>query len=313
MLQRPSSLFMRSVQTRSARCAATWSFVALASLIASPSALASASYTGGVYTENFNSLPTDPPNNASLQGTTTGKYANGWADDSTTIAATQISLPGWYLYYPTETTTEGGTNNHQRFREGNGQNTGSFWGFGSSSSDSEKALGDVGSTTTAPNGENFYIGFRLTNNTANTITEFKVTYDGEQWRDGQATTGETLSFAYSTTATTADWNTTATFVSVNSLDFTAPVPAGTSSSGTGVDGNTAGKVADISATISGVSIAPGQEVWLRWADAQLESNADDGLAIDNLRFQATPEPTGAGLLLLGGFGVLTQRRRRKRH
>src|SRR5438046_2850742 len=95
------------------------------------SALGAISYstTGSTYSENFNSLPTDPPVNASLQGTGTGKYTNGWQDDTTTVAGDHISIPGVYLYYPTTTATEGGTNQHQRFREGNGQNTGSFWGF----------------------------------------------------------------------------------------------------------------------------------------------------------------------------------------
>jgi hypothetical protein len=261
------------------------------------------------YSQDFNSLPTDPTNNASLQPT---PYTNGWQDDSTTVAGNHIGVPGWYLYHPLGSGSELGTNAHQRFREGNGQNTGSFWGFSTNNpTDSDKALGSIGSTTTAADNTNMYMGVRLTNTTADTLGEFTLTYDGEEYRDGQLATPETLSFAYSTSATTADWNTTATFTSVPALNFTSPVFAGTGSSGTLVDGNTAGKVAGITATVSGISWAPGTDIWLRWADPQAPSAADDGLAIDNVNFVASiPEPASLALLGIAATSLLTARRRR---
>ena len=67
-----------------------------------------------LYSENFDSLPIDPPSNANLQGTGTGLYTSGWADDTTTVAGTRISVPGWYLYHPLGPLTEGGANGHQR-------------------------------------------------------------------------------------------------------------------------------------------------------------------------------------------------------
>jgi hypothetical protein len=45
-------------------------------------------------------------------------------------------------------------------------------------------MGDVGSTTTATNGDNFYIALRLTNNTGVTLGSFTLTYDGKEYRDG---------------------------------------------------------------------------------------------------------------------------------
>ena len=261
------------------------------------------------YNQDFNGLPTDPTNNASLQPT---PYTNGWQDDSTTVAGNHIGIPGWYLFHPLGTGSELGTNGKQRFREGNGQNTGSFWGFSTNNpTDSDKALGSIGSTTTAGDNVNMYMGLRLTNTTAEPLTEFTLTYDGEEYRDGQSASPETLSFAYSTSATTADWNTTATFTSVAALNFTSPVFAGTGSSGTLVDGNTAGKVAGITSTVSGILWAPGTDIWLRWADPQAPSAADDGLGIDNVSFTATPEP---GSLTLAGVAAtsLLMRRRRAR-
>ena len=77
-----------------------------------------------------------------------------------------------------------------------------------------------------------------------------------------------------------------TYTAVPALSFTSPVFSDTGSSGTAVDGNTAGRSADITASIFGINWLPGQDLWLRWADPQLASAADDGLAIDNVRFVA---------------------------
>jgi len=259
------------------------------------------------YSQDFNGLPTDPTNNASLQPT---PYANGWQDDSSTVAGNHIGIPGWYLFHPLGTGSELGTNSKQRFREGSGQNTGAFWGFSTNNpTDADKALGSIGATTIAGDNINMYMAVRLTNNTPDTLTEFTLTYDGEEYRDGQSASPETLSFGFSTTATTADWNTTATFNPVAALNFTSPVFAGTGSSGTNVDGNTAGKVAGITATVIGMNWAPGTDIWLRWADPQAPSAADDGLAIDNVNFTASvPEPASLALLAIAAVPLLARRR-----
>lgn len=251
------------------------------------------SYTtpGATYIENFDSLPTDAPNNANIQTV----YIDGWVDDSATVANTNVSLPGWYLYHPlapiTGTPPENGSNDHQRLRFGSGANTGSFWAFGSNGADPEKALGCIGSNTVADPNTNMYIALRLVNKTGVTLGSFTVTYNGEQWRDGASPTGETLSFAYSLTALPADWNTTATFTEVPALNFTSPSASLTGTSGNAVAGNTTGLIQDISATISNISWAPNIELWLRWADPQLPSLADDGLAIDNFNFTAAAAVT----------------------
>jgi len=271
---------------------------------------------GSTYSEWFNKLPSDQNDNSNIEDV----YPVGWQDDVpdySTTPAGEVSVNGWHLYYPILTTSEGGFNDHQRFRMGTGQNTGSFWGFANSSDLGEKALGSIGSTTTAANGAFFYMGLQLVNNTGQTLNSFTVTYDGEQWRDGQATTGETLSFSYSLDATDADWftqpgTTPLNFTDVAALNFTAPTTAGTNSSGTAIDGNAAAnRVDNITATITDITWAPGQELWLRWGDPQLASAADDGLAIDDVAFVATvPEPTGLASLALGAIGLAARRRSR---
>jgi hypothetical protein len=51
------------------------------------------------------------------------------------------------------------------------------------------------------------------------------------------------------------------------------------------------------------------KLWLPRGDSQLPGAADDGLAIDNVRFSAIPEPSTFVLLALGVVGLLAIRRR----
>lgn len=275
----------------------------------SQQALGSQSYStaGSTYSQSFDSLPNTPAN-VSL-----GNSPVGWIDDTTTPGASQFSILGWYLYHPTSQ-TEGGANGHQRVRIGAGTaTTGAFMSFGASGS-TERALGDIGSNTLTPTppaaGTDIYIGLRLHNDTGVVLTDFTLTYDGEQWRDGGAATpvAQTMSFGWSTTATAiSDPNTS--FTSVTALNFVSPVFANTGS-GAAVDGNAAGKVAGITATISGMDWEPGTDLWLRWDDPNDVGN-DHGLAIDNVSFSAisVPEPSTLALLGFGMAGLLVFRRR----
>jgi hypothetical protein len=289
------------------RSFSSWFFCALATISAtclpqfSPAQI---SYTtpGANYSQDFNSLPTTPEN-VSIQTTIP------WTDNSTS-SGTQTSLPGWYLWHPI-IQTEGGINSHQRIRIGAGtSNTGSFWDFGTSST-TDRALGSVGSNTMANESDTanpMVIGLRLSNNTGFTLTEFTVTYDGEQWRNGGSGTANQLTFAYGIGATTADW-TNASFIAVAGLNFTAPVVSATAAA---VDGNAAGKVSGITATVSGISWAPGTDLWLRWSDVN-NLGADDGLAIDNVNFSATqvPEPSVFSLLGLSAAALAFLRRKQR--
>lgn len=226
-----------------------------------------------LFTENFDTLPFSPTN-TSLQGT------GGWIDDTVSPVG-NFSIPGFYLWHPTASATEGGANLRQRVRAGSGNSSiGAFYSFGVNGS-TERALGMLNSAALTPNGADAYIALRLTNNTGVTLNSFSLSYNGEQYRTGDST-GETLAFAYSTTATDLDWNSTAAYTSVPALSFTAPV--------IGPAGIVTGSVTPISATV-GFSWAPGTDLWLRWADTQLLTLADDGLAIDDLQFSAS---TAAG-------------------
>lgn len=289
---------------------------AAVAIIAIPAVSASAavSYTtpNSLYSQNFDGLPTNLTNNSSIETV----YTDGWQDDvdPAVSAENDVSIPGWYLRHPTNVGVgaagEGGFNGMQRLRFGSGQNTGAFWAFGSNATDAEKALGSIGSSTTAPNGEQMLIGLRLTNSTGQTLTSFTVTYDGEEWRDGQGTTGETMTFGYLLDGSDAtNWFSNSA-VDVPQLAFTSPVIAGTTSSGTPVNGNVDGLVKDISFTVTGVNWAPGTDLWLRWGDVQAASLGDDGMAIDNVRFSAVvPEPASLSLMAIGSLAAIRRRRR----
>lgn len=293
----------------------TLSALALALCGESPAAVIY-STPGSTYSQNFDSLP-NTPTDTNIE---TAAFTDGWQDDvdPTVSAQSDVSIPGWYLWHSVSPTSENGFNGRQRMRIGaGGANTGAFMSFGSASS-TERALGSVGSTTianqptgTPPNNDTRVLrALRLTNGTGVTLTDVTVTYDGEQWRDGgdTATPSETMLFDYSLDATAPQ---TGTYVPVAALNFVSPVNANTGG-GAAVDGNVAGRVNNISATISGISWLPGTDLWLRWDDPQRLGN-DHGMAIDDVDVSAIsnpiPEPSCLVLLAVAVAGMGSLRRR----
>jgi hypothetical protein len=256
--------------------------LAIAALLVPQQLFAAISYTtmSSLYSETFDSFPTDAPNSANIETV----YSDGWQDDVdfTASAEDDVSVLGWHLYHPVMQ-GEGGFSGHQRFRMGTGNSgTGAFYGFAlPNAASAEKAIGAVGATTLAGNGDATFMGLQLINDTGTTLNRFTLTFDGEQWRDGVAS--ETLFFDFSTSSTDGSWFSPAAVVTpVSALNFVAPVNAGEA----GVDGNVAGRVADITATVTNFTWGPGEELWLRWSDIQDSAGSDDGLAIDNVRFTA---------------------------
>ena len=197
-----------------------------------------------------------------------------WTDNST--------IPGWYS---TRTTYNSGTGS---------SNTGSLYSFGVAGANpaNDRALGSVGSGGTGT----VYWAVKLTNNTGSTITSLNVSYVGEQWRDGGATSpnvsvAQTVDFQYQVAAagviTGANAPSTG-WVDHDPLDFTSPT-FGTSAAAA-LDGNAAANRVQKSATVS-ITIGSGQQVWLRWVDIDHSGN-DHGLAIDDFSVTANGIPPG---------------------
>lgn len=157
-------------------------------------------------------------------------------------------------------------------------NAGNMYSFGAAGSN-ERALGGVLSGTLTPT-----LGASFVNNTSATLTSVTISYTGEQWRLGTTARADSLLFQYSTTATSL---LSGAWTSVPQLNFGSPVTGPTIGS---LDGNAAANRQVRTATITGLSIAPGSTFWIRWNDFNAAS-ADDGLAVDDFSLTASGETT----------------------
>ena len=201
-------------------------------------------------TQNFDTLP--------ASGSAT------WTNDST--------IPGWYHARTGTGTTivanDGSSNAGNLYSYGTGTNT-------------DRALGSLGSGNAAVG--NLFWGILLTNNTGSTIASLDVSYTGEQWRNSAAA-AQTVAFSYLTgmtiTGSLADFQAAGT--NVTALDFTSPVTGGVAGA---LNGNLAANRVARSTTISGVNLANGQSILLRWSDPD-HTGSDHGLSIDDFSVTA---------------------------
>jgi hypothetical protein len=171
--------------------------------------------------------------------------------------------------------------------------TGANYNFGVAGTNAvgERALGSLASSSTQRDTE-----VHFTNNLGFDLTQFTISYDGEQWRNGDTTVAaNTMTLQLSTDG--LNWT------SLGSVfNFVSPING---VSGSALDGNaSANRIAGIGGTFSpSTPILNGAVFYLRWADPD-DAGADDGLALDNFTFSAIPEPSvymllGVGILLCG--------------
>lgn len=248
---------------------------------------------GGVYSQNFNTLNTSSSaawsNNASFPFSgMTGWSA--WRAGSAGISGSRDATSA---------------NNTAIVASDGNSNTGALYSFGSFGS-SDRALGNVGSGGTG----DFLFVLALKNTTGDTLTQFTLGYDMEQWRNGGNTSAQSMIFDYK------DLNSASiafTDTDANAAGFTTPGGAfdGASvvntSTATTVNGNAAGLVSGRGGTITGLNWANGDVLLLRWWDDNNQGN-DHGLSIDNVTFSAVPEP---GTMVALGLGLAAMARRRR--
>ena len=211
--------------------------------------------TGVPLTEDFDTLATSGTGLA-------------WTDNTT--------IPGWWS---TRTTYNAGTGS---------SNTGALYSFGIAGTNpaTDRALGSVASGGTGT----VFQAARLTNNTGGTIASLDISYVGEQWRNGGNTTAHTLTVQYQVAdaGVVTGANAPATgWITVPELSFTGPVTGAVAAA---LDGNAPANRVLKSATLT-VTVANGQEIWIRWQDLDDPSN-DHGLAIDD--FAVTANGGGGG-------------------
>ena len=201
------------------------------------------------YSQNFNSLISS--------GATT------WTNGS--------MLSGWY-------SARGGIGTSLVANDGVSSG-GNLYSYGTTSN-TDRALGSVGSGNAAAG--SFLWGTRFFNDTGSTISTLYINYAGEQWRNSAAA-AQTVDFQYQLGATSLN---AGTWTDFNPLDFTSPVTGGTAGA---LNGNLSTNRSLLSGTLSGLSLAAGQEIWLRWSDPD-HGGSDHGLAVDDVQVSINPLP-----------------------
>ncbi len=269
--------------------------LALLALASASGAFAQINYSGGTYTQTFDTLPQTNPASTSLAGR---------GPHSLNDAFGVTGLEGWFAGNPD------GSSSTTEFRAHDGSLSGGsgrgVLSLGTTGS-SERALGAL-STSNQIN----HFGLYLTNTSGQTLTQFSLSYIGEQWRYGDLGVASSLTFAYALfeSAPTLAGD-SSVFTPVPALSFTAPI-FNTTPVNTALDGNAPANRSLVSADLAGIEWLPGHTLVLRWT-AQDLTGQDPALAIDNLSFSAIPEPSAfAGLAGLGALGFAALRRRRAR-
>jgi uncharacterized protein len=240
---------------------------------------------GTAYTQSFDSLAN------------TNTSPVPWVNNGT--------LPGWYAYRQSS-----GAVTAYNPSQGGAPDFGSFGALGSL----DRALG---SGLNGGQADSLHFGVRFVNDAAPAITGFDISFDGEQWYYGDSIPGvtESLKFSYQIfDAGQGSLSAPSGWTAVNALEFVSPV-ANSTSYLQGLNGNLpANRREGIADSFTGLTLATGQELWLRWTATNLLQISDHSLAIDSLsvRFTAVPEPA-AYVALAGGFAfsaVLCRRKRR---
>jgi PEP-CTERM motif len=216
------------------------------------------------YTQNFDSL-----------ANTKEDQAFTWTNDST--------IPGWFASLGTYRVSNGSNNNA------------GLYSFGSFKA-KDRALGAITGITITP----IFFGATFQNKTNAIITDLKVEYTGEQWRDAN-TNPQTLLF-------TIQGN------PVKQLNFTSPTNNGGSVK---LDGNAAANRTPFVFTIANLAINPDANFDVQWTLNNPKMGLSQGLAVDDFKLTvvgtkaATPEPSTLVLLAVGAAVALGARRRRR--
>ena len=159
-------------------------------------------------------------------------------------------------------------------------NAGGLYSYGTTSA-SDRALGTIGSAN-ATTGGSFAHGVLLQNNSGLDISDIKVSYTLEQWRNGGNITANTITFWYKISSTAITSLTPASntgWTAVTALNTNSPINTAT---GGALNGNlAANRVTLTDIAITGISVPNGAYLMLRWADPD-HTGTDHGLAIDDI-------------------------------
>lgn len=180
------------------------------------------------------------------------------------------SLSGWQIWMMA------GSNTNAGFVPGTGTATGNgVYSLGNSST-TERALGTLSSSTSI-----YAFGLILTNQTGNLLNSFTISFTAEQWRKGGSTNKNTWTFHYKTgIISQLDED---SLQEDSHLNFSS---VNTSSPGSSLNGNLPANQQTVSFTVSGINWRNGEQLLLRWDDAD-ETGSDDIMAMDDFEFSAS--------------------------
>jgi hypothetical protein len=207
-------------------------------------------YSGGIYTQDFNTLRDDAP------------YVS------------YTNLPnGWFVSHGSYAWTSGST--AHGYSDGYGT-----YCFASAAGAQDKSLGLVIGTTGQA-----YFGAWFHNMSGVTLTSFSLSYFAEQWMKGAVVSNDqVIPFQYSLDATNL---TSGTYTGVSSLDMHSI------NDGDGIlaalDGNAATNRQLVTGTVSGISWAPNQDLWIRWCGVSHPFYQNHAMAVDDLFLSAVPQ------------------------
>ncbi|MBP8240677.1 MAG: right-handed parallel beta-helix repeat-containing protein, partial [Saprospiraceae bacterium] len=220
--------------------------------------------TSFTYTENFNTLP--------ISGTGHTAVPAGWAffetlvgySGANTYRAGDASGDYWQQTYDTYSLGATGT--------------------------SDRAFGSI--TSTGQDSLNTTIGVCFTNNTGAPITSLTASFTGETWAVNSPNRTDGLQFFYNQNTTAI--NGTGTWTLFPGLNYYNP---GSSTLGSGSVQHSA----FITATISGLNIAPGNTFCFRWLDIDAipsvpNQNLEDAVGIDDFSLSNIVACSSASIL-----------------
>jgi hypothetical protein len=211
------------------------------------------SYTGGILTENFNSMAT---------GTSTPA---GWS-------------VGWHNGYPPGTAGTVVRTSLLALNTGATAPSGAIAGFNCGTNELERSLGLGTTGTSSPNGTNRFIEVQIQNNSGQTLRAIHVTYTGKQWRTSSSGSGQdyTNYLQFGTDGVNYAFMGPA-------FDFQAPV---TGPANIPLSGNSpANSVANLGGSWTlPAPWLPGASIWLRWLDVN-DPSTDPVLAMDDFSFR----------------------------
>ncbi len=154
--------------------------------------------------------------------------------------------------------------------------SGNTFSYGTAAA-TDRAFGALGSGSNVTR-----LGATLQNNTGALLAQLVVQFTIEQWRLGDLNGADKLDFQYCVSSCLlADANPSANWIDINALDVVSVVTAGTAQSS--LDGNLAANRANVNFTITGLNVANGATMMVRWIDIN-DAGVDDALAIDDASF-----------------------------